>query len=186
MERTAASTSSTERPPCVLAGVVVGAHGLRGEIRVRCFGEPGDFETIGRLYAAEREDGSDGQEYSVTRVAKGRRAELRITLRDVDDRETAEGLRGRQIFVDIDDLVPTDDDEYYGYQLIGCRVEGEDGSEIGVVRDIESTGAADVLVVADANGREQLVPTVREFVRDVDLDARRIVIEVIPGLLIDD
>ena len=73
--------------------------------------------------------------------------------------------------------------EYYEYQLVGCRVEGEDGQAIGTVREVWSTGASDVLVVESEEGEQRLIPTGGDFLREVDLEGRRIVIEVIPGLL---
>ncbi len=66
---------------------------------------------------------------------------------------------------------------------MGCRVEREDGSEIGVVRDIWPTGESDVLVVEDKAGSEHLIPAAGDLLREVDIEGRRIVVEVIPGLL---
>ena len=73
--------------------------------------------------------------------------------------------------------------EYYRYQLIGCQVEGEDGQAIGAVREIWGTGAADLLVVEGEGGVEHLIPAARELLREVDVEGRRIVVEILPGLL---
>jgi ribosomal 30S subunit maturation factor RimM len=62
-------------------------------------------------------------------------------------------------------------------------VEGEDGRTLGTVREIWPTGAADVLVVENAEGGQQLIPTGGDFLQEIDISARRIVVQVIPGLL---
>jgi 16S rRNA processing protein RimM len=73
--------------------------------------------------------------------------------------------------------------EYYSYELVGCRVEGTDGLTIGAVREVWATGAVDVLVVEDEKGAQHLIPAVESQLREVDIEARRIVIEILPGLL---
>jgi 16S rRNA processing protein RimM len=71
--------------------------------------------------------------------------------------------------------------EYYGYQLLGCRVEGEDGVAVGTVREIWETAANDLLVVEDERGVRHLIPAV--LLRHVDVEGRRLVMEILPGLL---
>jgi 16S rRNA processing protein RimM len=100
----------------------------------------------------------------------------------VEDRNAAEALRGSLILVDPGVLEPLGDDEFYWHELVGCRVQTEADEEIGVVRELWNTGSHDVLVVAGARG-QVLVPTAREIMKHVDLAERRIVIEVLPGLL---
>ncbi len=82
-----------------------------------------------------------------------------------------------------DRLEPLAPGEYYGYQLMGCRVERVDGREIGVVRDIWPTGEANVLVIEGEGGVEHLIPAAEELLREIDIEGRRIVVDVIPGLL---
>jgi 16S rRNA processing protein RimM len=113
----------------------------------------------------------------------GASKEVRLMLADVEDRESAAKLRGRLVMVESGQLEPLTEGEYYHYQLLGCRVEGEDGRTLGTVREIWPTGAADVLVVEDAEGGQQLIPTGGDFLQEIDVSARRIVVQVIPGLL---
>ena len=183
MEPTADSTSSTEARLVVL-GRVVGSHGLRGQLRIRYFGDgPDELMRQDRLVLAESEDADGGQSFEVARAEPGRRGEIRLGLVGVSRREAADELRGQWVMTRLDRLEPLPAGEYYGYQLLGCRVVREDGREIGVVRDIWPTGATDVLVIEAPEGGEHLLPAVEEMFREVDLDARRIVVDVIPGLL---
>jgi 16S rRNA processing protein RimM len=162
----------------------VGVHGTRGSVRVKVFGDGPD-----RLLGAEQVTlGSDGEdpnvvEMEVVSAAPGRSDEVRMAFAGIEDREAASKLRGQLLLVEPGELEPLEEGEYYEFQLVGCRVEGEDGTAIGTVREVWPTGAADVLVVAGEEGGQQLIPTGGDFLREVDLDGRRIVIAVIPGLL---
>ncbi len=188
MEPTAGSTSSTEREresaERVVLGRVVGAHGMGGQLRVRYFGGvPDNLMRLEAVFLAESEDAAAAERFEVTRVIAGRREEVRVTLSGVEDRESAERLRGKLVIVEASQLEALPEGEYYSYQLIGCRVESADGQRIGTVREVWPTGAVDILVVEDEKGAQQLLPAAESQLREVDIEARRIVIEILPGLL---
>ncbi len=188
MEPAAGSTSSTEagRAPAerVALGRVVGAHGTRGQLRVRHFGAaPDNLIRLEVAWLAAGEDGADAERFEVTQAKPGRRGEVRMTLAGVGDRESAQRLRGRLVVADASGLEALPDGEYYSYQWIGCRVEDAQGRPIGTLREIWPTGAVDVLVVEGDDGTRQLIPAAQEKLRAVDLEARRIAIEIPPGLL---
>ena len=188
MGATAGSTSSTEpeREPAerVVLGRIVGAHGLGGQLRVRYFGDvPDNLMRLEATLLVESEDETDAESFEVTKVVAGRREEVRMTLAGVADRESAERLRGKLVTTEASQLEALPEGEYYSYELVGCRVEDTDGLPIGTVREVWATGAVDVLVVEDAKGVQQLIPAAESQLREVDIEARRIVIEILPGLL---
>lgn len=199
MEPTAVSTSSTDKgqklprelsreiPNWVVVGRVLGAHALNGQLRVRYFGgDPDNLERSPAVRLAHSGDERGEESYEVLAVAPGRRGEVRMSLAGVESREQAERLQGCLVEVEAARLAKLPAGEYYDYQLVGCRVEAEDGRAIGTVREIWATGAPDVLVVVDARGAQQLIPAAAGLLREVDVDARRIVIEIPPGLLGDE
>ncbi len=188
MEPTAGSTSSTdearENTERVALGRIVGAHGLRGQLRVRYFGgDPDHLTQISAVRIAECEDDPEAESYEVTEASAGRSGQVRMTLAGVEDRDSAERLRGKLVVVEAGQLIELPAGEYYSYQLVGCRIEGEDGREIGTVREVWSTGAPDVLVVEDETGVRHLIPAAESLLREIDLERRRIVIEILPGLI---
>ena len=73
--------------------------------------------------------------------------------------------------------------EFYWHELVGCRVQSESGLDAGVVQELWETGAHDVLVVLDERGVRRLVPTAAALMKSVDLEARRIIVVDLPGLL---
>ncbi len=189
MGRTAGSTSSTDEDPArrVRVGRIVGAHGLEGELRVRLFGADAEcFAAAECVWLAQDESDPGATSHALRRVAPGRPGECRVVLAGVAERAAAEALRGRWLLVRARDLAATAPGEYYVHELVGCRVEDASGRALGVVRGIWATGAADLLVIEDAVGREHLVPAVAALLLEVDVVSRRIAIDAIPGLLESD
>jgi len=168
----------------VEVGRIVGSHGLRGQVRVRLFGDgPDNLKSCSTIWLGEGRDDPDAKSYQVEFVGTGRANEARLGLEGIADRDAAQGLRGLLVLAKAAALEPLDDDEFYWHQLIGCDVETEDGERVGIVREIWETGAHDVLVVRDERGKQNLIPTARELTREIDVAGRRIVVAAIPGLI---
>jgi 16S rRNA processing protein RimM len=168
----------------VAIGRIVGAHGLRGRVRVRSFDAgPENLLQASSVTLGKSEEDPKAVSAKVVGAEPGRSGEVRMALAGVDGREAASRLQGRLVMVDAGQLEQLPDGEYYEFQLVGCRVEGAEGQTIGAVREVWSTGAGGLLVVESEAGEQRLIPTGGDFLREVDLEGRRIVIEVIPGLL---
>ena len=111
-------------------------------------------------------------------------ARLALHFQAVSDRNAAELLRGAVITAErADDVIPDEPDTYYDSSLLGCAVVDPDGRTIAEVSDVLHLPGQDVLVVLDATGKEHLIPFVAEFVPEVDLSGRRVLIDPPPGLL---
>jgi len=169
-------------------GVVLGAHGLRGELRIRILGDgPQGLAGMPAVELASGLDDPQARRFTLRRVRDGRRGEVRVALEGIDDRDAAEALRGREVIGEARHLEPLGSGEYRWYELVGCQVYRADAPEdwIGTVREIWETGAHDVLVVENEEGQRHLLPAAQAFLREIDPAGRRIVYEVIPGLLDD-
>ncbi len=170
-----------------MLGHVVGAHGLRGEIRVRVYGDgPENLLEAGEIALADPERGPEDpapKHFDIEGGGAGRGAEVKLKLAGVADREGAQALAGRLVTVPAAVLPALPEDEFYWYELVGCEVVAGGGAPIGRVEEIWETGAHDLLVVRSAAGRRQLIPTAREFVTDIDPSAGRITVTLPPGLL---
>ena len=135
----------------IALAAVAGAHGVKGEVRLKLF-----------AHSAESLAGHStvfvgGREYRLSGVkAAGKGAIAR--LESVDDRSTAEGLRGQLIEVDRSTLPPLDDSEYYYADLVGLACVDRDGQSVGTVVAVENFGAGDLLEIDLAGGRRSLIP----------------------------
>jgi 16S rRNA processing protein RimM len=100
-----------------------------------------------------------------------------LKLEGVDTIEDAERLRGCGLGIAEKDLPPLPDGSYYHHQLTGLRVEDTAGAGIGRVESVMETGAGAPILVVRGEGGETLVPLASDFVKSVDLERARVVIE---------
>lgn len=121
--------------------------------------------------------------FEVEGGGRGRSGEVRLALRGVDRREIAETLRGRLVTVDAAELPRAQAGEAYWFELVGCQVETPSGYVVGRVRELWDTPAHATLVVVGGDGREHLIPAAPALLRQLDVAAKRIVIEDLPGLI---
>ena len=105
-----------------------------------------------------------------------------VKLHGIDDRTSAEDLRGAEIGVRREDVFPIPEDTYYEFDIVGCSVMGKAGNTIGMAGEVLRMPANDVLVVRREEG-EALIPVVKSVIKSIDLKARKIVIEELEGLL---
>jgi len=102
------------------------------------------------------------------------------TAREVNDRTAAEALRGARIFVSRSSFPAAEKDEYYWVDLIGLEVVNREGVALGTVKELLSTGAQTVLVMdyeQDGKTQERMIPFVSVYIDNVDLSARRILVD---------
>jgi len=165
-----------EVPPGYVAIGHVGAPwGVRGAVKVYPLADSHE------LFAPGRGVTVSGQR-RVIAGARWQKGMVYLRLSGIDDRESAEALRGRLLAVEESELQPLPEGHYYRFQLIGLAVISTDGEELGRVTDVLSTGANDVYVVRGDRG-ELLLPATDEVVREIDLEGGRMLVEALPGLL---
>lgn len=123
------------------------------------------------------------READLTSVQPHGRGLLLVGVDGVADRTAAEALRGATLLVPASALPPPGPDEFYWHEIEGFVVETTDGRALGRIAETFSNGPHDVWVVARPRGGEHLIPVIADVVRTIDRDARRVVIEPLPGLL---
>lgn len=100
-----------------------------------------------------------------------------MKLRSIDSPEALADLANCEMAVTRDQLVPLDKDQFYVFELIGCGVyDADSGAQIGTIADVQRYPANDVYLIGDVDGHRWICPAVAEFVRSVDIAARKIVI----------
>ncbi|HZH44980.1 MAG TPA: ribosome maturation factor RimM [Lysobacter sp.] len=159
----------------ILLGRVVGAFGVRGEVKLESWTEP--RRQIFRYQPWTLRD-PQGRERELLGV-RGRDGgkHLVASFPEVEDRDAAEALRGAEIYVPRSALPPPKPGEYYWVDLEGLAVRTVDGVPLGTVSHLFSTGANDVMVVRDAE-RERLIPFVEpQYVTAVDFAQRLITVD---------
>jgi 16S rRNA processing protein RimM len=165
-------------PGYFVVGKIVGAHGVRGEVKVSLLTDnPERFRPGTRLFL-ESEEGPTPVEVISVRPHKGM---MLVKLGAVPDRTAAELLQWRRLLIPEVEAMPLAEHENYAHDLIGLRVETVTGEALGEVREILFAPANDVYVVSGLRG-ELLLPALRDVVLSVDLEVGRMVVQVPDGL----
>lgn len=159
-------------------GVVTGAKGLRGEVRVKSFtARPEDVAAYGPVTDFGK---SRSFRVKVTGTAKG---QVTAKLSGVDDRNAAEAIKGLKLYVPRAALPEPDPDEFYHADLVGLAVELVDGESLGTVAAVHDYGAGTSLEVSGGKRGLVMVPFTKAACPVVDLKAGKVVVEPLPGLL---
>jgi 16S rRNA processing protein RimM len=164
----------------VEVGVVIGAWGIRGAIKVKPHAADPQALLGSRhwfLGASEGPAASQAPQHCGVVQARVHADGIVAQLREVPDRSAAEGLKGVRIFVSRAEFPKTTSDEFYWVDLIGLAVVNREGEPLGSVSGLIDTGAHSVLRVATGDEDERLIPFVDAYVDSVDLAARRIVVD---------
>ncbi|MGB8602991.1 MAG: ribosome maturation factor RimM [Rhizomicrobium sp.] len=158
-------------PHTVLLAAIVGAHGLKGEVRVKSFARTGvSLDAYGPL------SDETGRSFTVRAVRPGPKDEQLVVFEEIRDRTAAEVLRGVKLYVPRDALPATTGDEFYHTDLIGLAAVDGDGAHIGKVVAVHNFGAGDILEIARGDGGEILIGFTHATVPAIDLKAGRLTV----------
>ena len=170
-------TDNAAEKNAVLVGVIIAPHGVGGAVSAECLSDNPRRFTAGANFFDDR-----GQVYTLEQASphKGR---LLLRLKGYADRDSAEKLRGIKLYVNInsDNTDDLPEGEYYHYQLIGMDVR-ENGESIGRLTEVLSYTANDVFLVKDSSGKEILVPALKAVVKNIDIKAGIMDVDLPEGL----
>ena len=157
-------------------GKIVNTVGLKGEVKVYNYSDSIEiYETIESIYVEDR--------LTVIENVRAQKNMVILKLEGADDRNAAEALRGKELYITEDDLPELPEGQYYVRDLIGMSVTEEDGNMLGHVTDVLQNTAQDIFEVESENGKKLLIPKVEQFVLDIDAEKREITVRLIEGML---
>ena len=146
----------------VLMAAIIGAHGLKGEVKVKTFtASPDALSAYGPLFA------KDGRRFTVEFVRPIADSEAIAAFAEVKDRNASEALKGTELFVTRDRLPEAEAGEFYHADLVGLEARDPDGRRIGKVLSIQNYGAGDVLVITADGGDEILLAFTKDNVPEI-------------------
>ncbi len=155
----------------VLLAVVLSAHGLKGEVKLKLFTEnPDALQSYGVLTSG------DGRQLELNSLRAIKTDEAVAQLNGISERDAADSLKGQRLYVPRSALPPPSEDEFYHADLIGLSAEDENGKPLGTIIAIHNFGAGDVMEISNEKGASQILPFTRDAVPLVDLNAKRVVV----------
>ena len=158
----------------LLMGVITGASGIKGDVKITCYTEePENIVAYGPLSS---EDGETSYDLDVKRLTK---AGVIVRIDGVKSREDAEALRGTKLYVSREVLPDLEDeDEFYVEDLVDLKVQRSDGEALGTVKAVQNYGAGDLIEVRLENGKVLDLPFTREVVPTIDMAGRLVIVDV--------
>ncbi|MCD8363959.1 MAG: ribosome maturation factor RimM [Lachnospiraceae bacterium] len=161
-------------------GVISSTHGVRGEVKVYpTTDDPARFQQLQKVLL------DTGKEYLSLEIDGVRFFKNLVILkfRGYDSIEAVERYKGMDLYVSREDAVPLAENENFIADLIGMEVCTDEGQTLGELSDVLETGANDVYVVKTPEGKEILLPAIRDCILDVNVEEKRMLVHVLEGLL---
>ena len=161
-------------------GVISSTHGLKGEVKV--FPTTDDVKRFRQLKEVLLDAGDEKTVLQIEQVKFFKQFVI-LKFKGIDDIEDVQKYKGKDLLVTRENAVELKKDEYFIADLIGVSVISDDNSLRGILKDVIQTGANDVYVIDLEDGRQLLLPAIKECVLMVDLDENIMKIHVLDGLL---
>ena len=161
-------------------GVVSSTHGIKGEVKV--FPTTDDVNRFKKLKSLYVEYKKEKIELSI-RSVKFFKQFVILGFKDYEDINLVEKFKGCDLLVSRENAVPLKKDEYFICDLVGCSVVTDEDVTLGELTDVMLTGANDVYVVTTEEGKEILLPVIKECILDIDIENKIIKVHVMKGLL---
>ncbi len=157
----------------LLIGEITKPQGIMGEVKVQPHtDDPGRFLKLSKVYM----ESGNGYEERPVAGARASGGDVFLTFPGVTDRDKAEALRGKKLYVDRAHAVTLSEDENFICDLIGCEAVDTNGNVIGKLADVLQPGPTDVYVFDTPRGR-MMMPALKAAIPTVDVKARKIILD---------
>ena len=161
-------------------GIVTTTHGVNGEVKV--FPTTDDTRRFKRLKEVLLDTGKERRGLEIEHVKFFKQFVI-LKFKGLDSINDVERFRQHALLVTRENAVRLGRDEYFIADLEGLQVRDEDGTPIGILKNVMETGANDVYVIELTDGRELLLPAIKQCVLEVDVESGFIRIHILEGLL---
>ena len=161
-------------------GIIASTHGVRGEVKV--YPTTDDPRRFRRLKEVVLDTGKEKMNLEIEGVKFFKQFVI-LKFKGLDNINDIEKYRQKSLYVTRKNAVRLQRDEYFIADLIGLKVQDEDGTELGTVKDVIETGANDVYEVEMADGKSLLLPAIKQCILNVDVENGTMQVHVLEGLL---
>ncbi len=173
------SRTNEEQKNLFAIGKIAKPIGVRGDVVVQGMTDNlARFKKLKRVHVGRSE--TVAIERSITHLAIDARG-VRLGFESITDRTAAEKIVGSLLFVDEKDAIRLPEGTFFIHDIVGLNVADEDGNVVGVVKDVLRYPANDVYVIQH-DGKELLLPAVKEFVKKIDPAAKTMIVHLIEGM----
>lgn len=161
-------------------GQIINTHGVKGEVKV--FPLTDDVKRFSKLKFVYMKVKDEYLKVDIQGVKYFKNFAI-LKLKDIEDMNSAEKYKNVYLYVDRENSVALEEDTYFVADLIGLKVETMEGEVLGEIVYIFETGSNDVYEVKQENGKNILIPAIKDVVKNVDIKNGKVVINLIEGLI---
>ena len=161
-------------------GVITSTHGVRGEVKV--FPTTDDVRRFKKCKEVLLDTGKERIPLTVEGVKFFKQFAI-LKFKGIDSINDVEKYKGKSLFVPRKDAVRLQKDEYFIADLIGVEIFDEEEKKIGILKDVLETGANDVYVITMEDGRELLLPAIKQCILEVRIEERYMRVHILDGLI---
>lgn len=161
-------------------GVITSTHGVRGEVKV--FPTTDDMNRFKKLKTVILDTGKEQKTLTIEHVKFFKNMVI-LKFKGLDNINDVEMWRQKDLLITREQAVKLSPDENFIVDLIGLRVVTDEGCELGIMTDVLQTGANDVYCVQTGDGKEVLLPAIKDCILNVDLSSGEMLVHVLDGLL---
>lgn len=161
-------------------GIISSTHGIKGEVKV--FPTTDDVQRFKKLKNVLLDSGKEKRDLKIQSVKFFKQFVI-LKFAEIDDINDVEKYKGSSLYVTREQAVKLEKDEYFIADLIGLEVVSDEGELRGTLKDVMETGANDVYVIGLSDGRELLLPAIKECILSVNIEEGRMEIHILDGLL---
>lgn len=161
-------------------GVISSTHGIKGEVKV--FPTTDDVNRFKKMKEVYLDTGKEKIILHPESVKFFKQFVI-LKFKEFNNINEVEQYRNRSLLVDREHAVKLRKDEYFIADLIGLKVITDEDKILGTLKDVLQTGANDVYIVETEDGKEVLLPAIKECILNVDMEAGEVLVHVMDGLL---
>lgn len=166
--------------PNLEIGQIVNTFGIKGQIKVKPFTD--DIRRFDNLKEVYVEKNNTKKEYEIEEV-KYHKDMVLIKFKGIETVEQAEKLKNSYVTISRDSAEELEEDRYYIVDLLGLEVYTDEQILLGILEDIFNTGSNDIYVVKSSDGKQILLPAIKDVVKNIDIENKKITVHIIPGLI---
>lgn len=161
-------------------GVITSPHGVHGEVNV--YPTTDDIQRFKKLKKCYIDTKKELKPVEIDGV-KFFKGMVILHFKDTDDRNIIEKFRQCDLLIDREDAVKLEEGEYFICDIIGFKVITDEGKDLGILEDVIQTAANDVYQVKTPEGKEVLIPSIKDCIINRDFEAGTVTVHLLPGLL---
>lgn len=161
-------------------GQIVNTFGIKGMVKIKPFTD--DIRRFDKLKKVYIKKGNNKKEYQIEEI-KYHKDMVLIKFQGIENPEDANLLRESYVLIEREKEDPLEEGTFYIVDMIGLEVVTEENERLGTLEDIYNTGSNDIYVVKNELGKQILLPAIHEVIQKIDMENKKIVVCLIPGLI---